>query len=117
VRLACLTLGLLSLPLFAAEKPRDWHTGKLLESGTQQTVQAWGSIFNQRTAVVNQRVNVIESDDKDYLVLGYVGSIRRPVAVGDPVRFAVEGQYMFVSVNGKEYRLFVQNTRVRPDAK
>jgi hypothetical protein len=118
VRLAFLISALLlALSLVAAEKPRDWQTGKLLESGTQQTVQAWGSILNQRTALVNQRVNVIQSEDKEYLVIGYVGNVRHPVVVGEAVRFAVDGDRMFVSVDGKEYRLVIQNSRVRPIAK
>ncbi len=81
--------------LTAAEKNRDWKTGQIVES--DQTSAA---------------LHTIASADRNYLVRGTIGSGEQDLAVGTTVRFAVEGKTMFISLAGKEYRLYVLGERV-----
>jgi hypothetical protein len=94
---------------FAAEKSRDWQMGQIVESGA-----------NQNT---DPRVHTIASKDKTYVVRGSIGDRDQALAAGASVRFAVEGKTMFVSMEGKEYRLYLLGERLAsppptvPDAK
>jgi hypothetical protein len=93
----------------AAEKSRDWQTGQIVEAGA-----------NQNT---DPRVHTIASKEKNYIVRGSIGDGTQTLAAGANVRFAVEGKTMFVSMEGKEYRLYLLGERVAgpaptvPDAK
>jgi hypothetical protein len=102
-----LTLVIAGLPILAAEKKRDWQTGQVVESKTEQSTYAWGPILNQRTAVVDREVHTIESTDRDYLITGFTGGRKQPLKVGMPVRFAVQSKTMFLSLNGKEFRVYI----------
>jgi hypothetical protein len=82
----------------AAEKIRDWQTGQIVESGS-----------NQKS---DSRVHTIASKDKNYIVRGSIGDGDQALAVGASVRFAVEGKTMFVSLEGKEYRLYLLGERM-----
>jgi hypothetical protein len=83
------------LPIIAAEKSRDWQTGKIAESADQTKAQ----------------IHTIAAKDKNYLVKGWIGNGEVP-AEGSTVRFAVEGKTMFISMDGKEYKLTVLGERV-----
>lgn len=85
-----LVLVLSILPVIAAEKSRDWKTGQIVES----------------KAGVGPQIHTITAAGKNYLVRGSFGSEETPT-VGAEVRFAVEGKTMFVSIEGREYRLNV----------
>ena len=100
IGLALVVCGLqLCLPKSAAaEKSRDWQMGQIVESGA-----------NQKS---DSRVHTIASKDKNYIVRGSVGDGEQALAVGASVRFAVEGKTMFVSLEGKEYRLYLLGERV-----
>ena len=117
MRSALILLGLVALSAAGGDKQRNWRDGKLIQSGNQQVVRAWGSILNQRTAIVNEHVNIINSEDKEYLATGYIGTYRHPADVGETIRFAVDGQRMYVLFGGKEYRLYIQESRVRETPK
>jgi hypothetical protein len=90
-----LLLVLCGLQLAAAEKSRDWKTGQVVES-------------DQTTA----SLHTIASMDRNYLVRGNIGSDEKALAVGASVRFAVEDKTMFISSDGKEYRLYILGERV-----
>jgi len=90
-----LALILCGLPLIAAEKNRDWQTGQVVES----------------KALTDPRDHAIASADKLYLVRGSVGAGDEALDVGASVRFAVEDKNMFVSIAGKEYKLYVLGVR------
>jgi hypothetical protein len=79
----------------AAEKNRDWKTGQVVEA--DQTSDA---------------LHTIASTDRNYLVRGTIGNGDQELAVGATLRFAVEGKTMFISLAGKEYRLYVLGERV-----
>jgi hypothetical protein len=103
-----LVLIIWALPMIAAEKQRDWQTGRILESGVEQTTMAFGPLLNQQTALVNRETHSIEAADKDYLVTRPVTHGKGELTAGMTVRFAVEGKAMFISIAGKEYRLEVE---------
>ena len=109
-----LVLFICIVPAFAAESKRDWHTGQILESRVEQTTRAWGSILNQKTAIVSREVYAIESGDYDYLVAGPVTGRKGSLTAGTTIRFAVEGKTMFVLTAGKEHRLAVEQVRMAP---
>jgi hypothetical protein len=90
-----LALIVCGLPLIAAEKNRDWQTGQVVES----------------KALADPRDHAIASADKTYLVRGSVGAGDEALAIGVTVRFAVEDKNMFVSIAGKEYKLYVLGVR------
>jgi hypothetical protein len=90
-----LALILCGLPLIAAEKNRDWQSGQVVES----------------KALTDARDHAISSADKTYLVRGSIGADDEALAVGATVRFAVEDKNMFVSIAGKEYKLYVLGVR------
>jgi hypothetical protein len=113
VRNRWLALAICAVPLIAAEKSRDWQTGLVLESRQEQTTRAWGSILNQKTALGERDVHTIASASKIYLVTGDTRRGRQ-LPVGANVRFAVEGKSMFISLAGKEFRLFVLEERIAP---
>jgi len=81
------------LPSIAAEKPRDWQTGQVVESKVDAGPQ----------------VHTIAAAGKNYVVKGSMGSGSEEdtLTAGASVRFAVEGKTMFLSIAGKEYRLNV----------
>lgn len=87
--------GLCPSGLMAAEKNRDWKTGQIVES--DETAAA---------------LHTIATADRNYLVRGTIGSGDQELGVGATVRFAVEGKAMFISLAGKEYRLYVLGERV-----
>jgi hypothetical protein len=95
MRNASLILIVCVLQLVSAEKSRDWKTGQVVDS-------------DQTTA----SLHTIASSDRNYLVKGTIGSGEQAFAVGARVRFAVEAKTMFVSLEGKEYRLYVLGERV-----
>jgi hypothetical protein len=83
--LACLCLGF----LVAAEKNREWQTGQVVEPKGRS----------------NARIHAIAGADKIYFVRGNVGAT---------VRFAVQGSNIFLSIGGKEYRLSILGTTLKP---
>jgi hypothetical protein len=95
-----LVLVVCGVQLVAAEKGRDWKTGQVVES-------------DQSTA----SLHTIASTDRNYLVRGTIGNSEQALAVGASVRFAVEDKTMFLSLEGKEYRLYVLGERVATSAK
>jgi hypothetical protein len=90
-----LALIVCALPLMAAEKNRDWQSGQVVES----------------KALADPRDHAIASADKTYLVRGSIGADDEALAIGATVRFAVEDKNMFVSIAGKEYKLYVLGVR------
>jgi hypothetical protein len=91
----CGFLAVCGLQLIAAEKPRDWQIGQVVES----------------KALTDPRDHAIASAEKTYLVKGSIGTTEDALAVGATVRFAVEDKTMFVSLSGKEYKLSVLGVR------
>jgi hypothetical protein len=92
--LACLCLGF----LVAAEKNREWQTGQVVEPKGRS----------------NARAHAIAGADKIYFVRGNLGDAEDGLAVGAMVRFAVQGSNMFLSIGGKEYRLSILGTTLKP---
>jgi hypothetical protein len=90
-----LMLVVCGLQLIAAEKSRDWQTGQVVES----------------KALTNPKDHAITSAGKTYLVSGSAGIDDDTLDVGATVRFAVEDKTMFISVAGKEYKLYVLGVR------
>jgi hypothetical protein len=90
-----LALLFCGLTLIAAEKNRDWQTGQVVES----------------KALADPRDHAIAAADKTYLVRGSVGAGDEALAIGATLRFAVEDKNMFVSIAGKEYKLYVLGVR------
>jgi hypothetical protein len=90
-----LVLAIGGLQLAAAEKNRDWKTGQVVDA--DQTTEA---------------LHTIATTERNYLVRGTIGNGDQDLAVGAAVRFAVEGKNMYVSLAGKEYRLYVLGERV-----
>ncbi len=90
-----LVLVIGGLQLVAAEKNRDWKTGQIVES-------------DETTAALH----TIATADRSYLVRGAIGNGDQELALGATLRFAVEGKTMYVSLAGKEYRLYVLGERV-----
>jgi hypothetical protein len=95
MRRVWLVLVIGGLQLAAAEKNRDWKTGQVVES-------------DETTAALH----TIAATDRNYLVRGAIGNGDQDLAVGATVRFAIEGKTMFISLAGKEYRLYVLGERV-----
>jgi hypothetical protein len=90
-----LALLFCGMTLVAAEKNRDWQSGQVVES----------------KALADARDHAIASADKTYLVRGSAGVAEDALAVGATVRFAVEDKNMFLSIAGKEYKLYVLGVR------
>jgi hypothetical protein len=90
-----LALLFCGLTLIAAEKNRDWQSGQVVES----------------KALADARDHAIASADKIYLIRGSVGAGDDALAIGATVRFAVEDKNMFVSIAGREYKLYVLGVR------
>jgi hypothetical protein len=88
-------LHVCGLQLMAAEKNRDWQTGQVVES----------------KALTDARDHAIASGDKTYLVRGSAGNGDESLAPGATVRFAVEDKAMFISMAGKEYKLYLLGVR------
>jgi hypothetical protein len=107
-------LGICILPVHAAEKQRDWRTGVILESREEQSTLAWGSILNQRTALVNRRVYAIGSAGKEYLVTGFSGRGKQVLTAGMNVRLAVEANTMYLLLGTREYRLYILQENLVP---
>jgi hypothetical protein len=97
--------------LIAAEKSRDWQSGQVLDSTVDQTTKVWGSVLNQKTALVSRQVYTITASDKNYLVTGSIAR-KQALTVGAIVRFAVDDKIMFVSLANKEYRFSVLEEKV-----
>jgi hypothetical protein len=102
------------VPAVSSENKRDWQTGQIIETRVEQTTRAWGSILNQKTALIARQVYSIESADRDFLVAGPVTGRKGALNAGMTVRFAVEGKTMFILAAGKEYRLAVDQVRMAP---
>jgi hypothetical protein len=96
-RLLCLA-AVLCLALIAAEKNREWQTGQVVEPKGRS----------------NARAHAIAGADKIYFVRGNLGDAEDGLAVGAMVRFAVQGSNMFLSIGGKEYRLSILGTTLKP---
>jgi hypothetical protein len=94
---ALIAYGLLviGLPLAAAEKNRDWQTGQVVES----------------KVLTSPQDHAIASADKTYLIRGSVANEDQALAVGATVRFAVEDKNLFLSIAGREYKLYVLGVR------
>jgi hypothetical protein len=92
--LACLCLGF----LVAAEKNREWQTGQVVEPKGRS----------------NARIHAIAAADKIYFVRGTLGDAEDGLAVGATARFAVQGSNMFILIGGKEYRLSILGTTLKP---
>lgn len=93
-RIVCALLAV-GLPLIAAEKNRDWQTGQVVES----------------KALTSPQDHAIASADKTYLIRGSFANEDQVLAVGATVRFAVEDKNIFLSIAGKEYKLYVLGVR------
>jgi len=87
-------LHVCGLQLMAAEKNRDWQAGQVVES----------------KALTSAQDHAIASADKIYLVRGSAGG-DEALDVGATVRFAVEDKNLFISLAGKEYKLYVLGVR------
>jgi hypothetical protein len=83
--------------LIAAEKNRDWQMGQVVDSADQAS---------------DARIHTIASKTKNYVVRGSIGDTDDALAAGASIRFAVEGKTMFVSMPGREYKLYVLGERV-----
>jgi hypothetical protein len=83
--------------LIAAEKNRDWQMGQVVDSADQTS---------------DARIHTIASKTKNYVVRGSIGDTDDALAAGASIRFAVEGKTMFVSMPGREYKLYVLGERV-----
>ena len=83
--------------LIAAEKNRDWQMGQVVESADQAS---------------DARIHTIASTSKNYVVRGSIGDTDDALAAGASIRFAVEGKTMFVSMSGREYKLYILGERV-----
>jgi hypothetical protein len=92
--LACLCLGFLA----AAEKNREWQAGQVVEPKGRS----------------NARIHAIAGADKIYFVRGNLGDAEDGLAVGATVRFAVQGSNIFFLIGGKEYRLSILGTTLKP---
>jgi len=90
-----LALIICGLPLIAAEKNRDWQAGQVVGS----------------KALTDSRDHAIATGDKTYLVRGSFGGSEDALAIGATVRFAVEDKNMFLSIAGKEFKLYVLGVR------
>jgi hypothetical protein len=88
----------LCLALMAAEKNREWQTGQVVEPKGRS----------------DARIHAIAGADKIYYVRGTVGDAEDGLAVGATVRFAVQGSNIFLSIGGKEYRLSILGTTLKP---
>jgi hypothetical protein len=97
-RLLCLASALCLAFLMAAEKNREWQTGQVVEPKGRS----------------NARVHAIAGSDKIYFIRGALGDAEDALAVGATVRFAVQGSNMFLSIGGKEYRLSILGTTLKP---
>jgi hypothetical protein len=93
-----LALMIFGLQAIAAGKSRDWQTGQIVDSGANQNA--------------NARVHTVASKDKTYIARGSMGDADQAPAAGASIRFAIEGKTMFVSIAGKEYRLYLLGERV-----
>jgi hypothetical protein len=103
-RLLCLAPALCFVFLIAvcsvraAEKNRDWQTGQVVEPKGRS----------------NARFRAIAGTDKIYFIRGTLGDAEDELAVGATARFAVQGSNMFLSIGGKEYRLSILGTTLKP---
>jgi hypothetical protein len=86
-----------ALTLTAAEKNRDWQMGQVVESTDQAS---------------DPHIHTVASKSKNYVVRGSIGESDDALAAGASIRFAVEGKTMFVSMQGREYKLYVLGERV-----
>ena len=93
-----LALIVCGFTLIAAEKNRDWQMGEVADSGADQAS--------------DPKIHTIASKSKNYVVRGSAGDADDALTAGASVRFAVEGKTMFVSMSGKEYKLYVLGERV-----
>lgn len=92
-----LALIVCGFTLIAAEKNRDWQMGQVVDSADQAS---------------DARIHTIASTSKNYVVRGSIGDTDDALAAGASIRFAVEGKTMFVSMPGREYKLYVLGERV-----
>jgi hypothetical protein len=97
-RLLCLAAALWLAFVVAAEKNREWQTGQVVEPKGRS----------------NARAHAIAGADKIYFVRGNLGDAEDGLTVGATVRFAVQGSNMFLSIGGKEYRLSILGTTLKP---
>ncbi len=89
--LTVLVLQALALQLAAADKNRAWQTGQIVET----------------KGAASPQIHTIYAGGKNYLVRGTWENGDQDVNVGDKVRFAVEGKNMYISTEGKEYRVYL----------
>jgi hypothetical protein len=97
-RLLCLAPVLCLTLLMAAEKNREWQIGQVVEPKGRS----------------NARIHAIAGPDKIYFVRGSLGDAEDGFVVGATARFAVQGSNMFLSIGGKEYRLSILGTTLKP---
>jgi hypothetical protein len=97
-RWLCLAPVLCLAFLLAAEKNREWQTGQVVEPKGRSTA----------------RIHAIAGADKIYFIRGALGDAEDGLTVGTSVRFAVQGSNMFLSIGGKEYRLSILGTTLKP---
>ncbi len=77
--------------LFAAGKNRDWKNGQILEPKPPY----------------DPRIHTVEGVEKNYVVRGSFGEAEDTLVAGTPVRYALQGNTMYLSLNGNEYKLTV----------
>jgi hypothetical protein len=97
-RWLCLAPAFCLAFLVAAEKNREWQTGQVVEPKGRSTA----------------RVHAIAGADKIYFVRGNLGDAEDGLTVGATVRFAAQGSNMVLSIGGKEYRLSILGTTLKP---
>jgi hypothetical protein len=110
----CVALGILLLSLAAgagaAQKRRPWQTGRLL------SVSASGYGKTDRRRKDLWWKYCIQSGSQAYAVASRQSPKRMGLAVGEPVRFALEGNRLYVlDKDGREQVMHLQNRDTESD--
>ncbi len=103
----------LAYPALGGKKPRNWQTGKLLDSQRSQNLvgaverpAGFGATSRTRNVYETEDTFVIETETYVYTVSEVVRGARHAnVTVNGPVKFATEGTTLYlVDEGGKEHR-------------
>lgn len=89
--LSCLIWTLVLPAFLAAEKNRDWKNGQILEPKPPY----------------DRRIHTVEGVEKNYVVRGSFGEAEDTLVAGTPVKYALQGNTMYLLLNEKEYKLSV----------
>lgn len=77
--------------VFAADKNRDWKEGQILEPKPPY----------------DSRIHTVAGVEKNYVVRGSFGEAEDTLVAGTPIKYALQGNTMYLSLKGKEYKLTV----------